>query len=206
MPTTDIPIVAIWEAQYIAFEQWQRTLEGEQEWQQAAANDLVTIAEQQACVQRYGLELTRALVHMGGINTAIAVPSSDTMAEPVHTAIDAQFDGIRLLQDTSLAAVRTVFAPVSEHSASVDEPVTIDVESGTEPSAEVKTAGETESRAEDATVEYATFVEGTVAEVKERVETEDVNIEHVIASERAGDARVTLLEWLERQLVAQKDE
>lgn len=161
--------------------------------------------EQQACVQRYGLELTRAGAHVGVASTAAAVPGGDVIAAPVHAAIDVQFDAIRTLQDASLDAIRTVSA--SGYTTPVEDPITIDIESDEfTPTAEAEPAGEADQAADDAAVENQTLVEGTVDEVKTRVEAEDVDIERVIAAERAGEARVTLLEWLERRLEKRENE
>lgn len=43
------------------------------------------------------------------------------------------------------------------------------------------------------------LLEASVPDVKEHVRTEEVDIEQLIEAERAGEARVTLLDWLERR-------
>lgn len=49
-------------------------------------------------------------------------------------------------------------------------------------------------------VDYDAVVSGTVDEVKERVERDDLDAENVLEAERAGRDRSTLVEWLERRV------
>ncbi len=47
--------------------------------------------------------------------------------------------------------------------------------------------------------DYETIVSNNVDEVKERVEQGDLDVKKIIEAEQAGQARTTLLEWLERK-------
>ncbi|MDY6769435.1 MAG: hypothetical protein SVU88_00515 [Candidatus Nanohaloarchaea archaeon] len=54
-----------------------------------------------------------------------------------------------------------------------------------------------------ADVDYEELVEGTVDEVKERVEDDDIDATEVLAAEKANKDRVTLVEWLEERVEEQ---
>ncbi|MDY6761589.1 MAG: hypothetical protein SVY41_00910 [Candidatus Nanohaloarchaea archaeon] len=51
-----------------------------------------------------------------------------------------------------------------------------------------------------AEVDYEEVVEGTIDEVKERVEEDDLDLEEVRAAEKANKDRVTLVDWLDEQM------
>ncbi|UVE50408.1 hypothetical protein KU306_00415 [Haloferax larsenii] len=48
-------------------------------------------------------------------------------------------------------------------------------------------------------MDYEAIVSGTVAEVKDRVRGGHLDITRLIEAERAGEARNTLIDWLERK-------
>lgn len=48
-----------------------------------------------------------------------------------------------------------------------------------------------------AVADYEAVVSGTIEEVKDRVEEEDLDVEDVLRAERSGESRTTLLDWLE---------
>ncbi|SEL46766.1 hypothetical protein SAMN04488691_1054 [Haloferax larsenii] len=48
-------------------------------------------------------------------------------------------------------------------------------------------------------MDYEAIVSGTVEEVKDRVRGGHLDITRLIEAERAGEARNTLIDWLERQ-------
>ncbi|MDY6768874.1 MAG: hypothetical protein SVW02_02075 [Candidatus Nanohaloarchaea archaeon] len=50
-------------------------------------------------------------------------------------------------------------------------------------------------------VDYNDVVEGTIDEVKERVEDENLDPQRVRAAEKANKDRVTLIDWLDEQIV-----
>lgn len=51
----------------------------------------------------------------------------------------------------------------------------------------------------DTAIDYEAIVSGTIEEVKDRVEGGDLDVSRVIEAERSGNARSTLLDWLERR-------
>ncbi|MFB6076986.1 MAG: hypothetical protein ABEK12_02555 [Candidatus Nanohaloarchaea archaeon] len=58
----------------------------------------------------------------------------------------------------------------------------------------------------DDPVDYEEVVSENIDTVKERVESEDLDVEEVLAAEQANKNRVTLVEWLEQQVAEQTAE
>lgn len=52
-------------------------------------------------------------------------------------------------------------------------------------------------------VDYDAVVQGTITEVKERMEDDNLNPQQVLEAEKANKNRVTLKDWLEEQFAAQ---
>lgn len=74
-----------------------------------------------------------------------------------------------------------------------------------QPDAEPAGAGDGEE-AGDGQVDYEAVVAGTIPEVKERVEADDLDVNALLEAEREGKDRVTLVEWLERHQERQESE
>lgn len=188
----------ILDCQQTLFDQWQHPFEASQAWPWPVATETVaSLVEQQATIQRHGLELTRALAHVGCATATPLIPGGEAISKSVHTAVDDQFDLLRTLHADTVETVRETY------TTPADEPIQIDIESGMDESSQTdlgaETGGDTRGDAApaDAAIDYEEIVAGTIPEVQERVETEDVDIDQVIAAERAGKARTTLLDWLE---------
>lgn len=220
------------EMQRAAFEQWQRNLHTTQEWQRTTTDGLAAALTQQAYLQRQGIEHTRALVHMGALSTKAAMQDGDEFVEPTRTAVDTQFDLLRLLQRGSMAALLTATegaAPADsiEDGASPgtdaiggpnaeledDSPAEVDAdaepapdESGAPTEAPADTDAGGQAEIDESAGEFTELLKQSVPDVKEHVRTEEVDIEQLIEAERAGEARVTLLDWLERRLEASAPE
>ena len=187
----------IFELQQTALTGWQRPFEATQAGQWTATNeDVAAFLQQQAAVQRLGLEMIRPLVHLGCTNAMLAIPGGEAVSQPLHTALDDQLDLLGMLYTNSIE----VMLATSKHTPAAEEPIDSTSNTGAAESPPADTAPETEEDVEpaDTALDYAEVVEGTIPEVKERVKTEDLNIEQVIATEQAGKARVTLLRWLEK--------
>lgn len=220
------------ELQRTAVDQWQRNLRATQDWQRTATDGLAAALTQQAYLQRQGIEHTRALVHMGALSTKAAMQDGDEFVEPTRTAVDTQFDLLRLLQWGSMAALLTATegaAPADSiedgapqgtdatggPNAELEDDSPAEVDANAEPApdgagatTEAPADADADGQAEldESAGEFTELLEQSVPDVKEHVRTEDVAIEQLIEAERAGEARVTLLDWLERRLEASDTE
>jgi hypothetical protein len=125
----------------------------------------------------------------------LAIPGGEAMSQPIHTAIDDQFDLLATLHTNSIEAMLGAYKPPAAEEP-VDTGAAESPPTDADPGMEGDNGGD--MKPADTAIDYAEVVEGTIPEVKERVETEDVDIEQVITAEQAGEARVTLLEWLEK--------
>lgn len=191
----------IFELQQTALTGWQRPFETNPVWPWTVTNEAIAgLLQQQAAVQRLGLEMMRPLVHLGYTNAMLAISGGESMGQPIHTVIDDQFDLLATLHTNSIEAMLAAYTRRSAAEAPINR--TIGTGAAESPPTDAAPEPEEDSGEDaepaDSAIEYAEIVEGTIPEVKERVETEEVDIEQVIAAERAGKARVTLLEWLEK--------
>ncbi len=71
------------------------------------------------------------------------------------------------------------------------------LEEGTDAGPPPEPVEESSAVVEGAAMDYEAIVSGTVEEVKDRVEGGNLDLKKVLDAERSGDARSTLIEWLE---------